>query len=307
MPNVFDEQAPQNVKSIGNVFADFLLNKGLYDEIEITADNYLELADLVGGHVRISVYCPQCKENRVFSSPGITYYRYMSGHGTIKEELESAIRSKRFFNPNGSSFNDFPEEEYRIMKFKFVCAMNPEHHLYYIVMASRDKVVKIGQYPSFADLSFPELKEYRKVITEKDEKELKRAIGLFANGIGIGSYVYLRRIFERIIDIAGKKAIADEKVDELTYNKAHVDEKIKMLAEYLPKALTNNPVSYGIISKGIHELSEEECLDFFPVLQNFILMILRQWDKIRKDEEDEREIQKSLIKIAEKIKNSKSI
>lgn len=32
---------------------------------------------------------------------------------------------------------------------------------------------KIGQYPSVADLSFPELKEYRKVMTKDDEKNLK--------------------------------------------------------------------------------------------------------------------------------------
>ena len=57
---------------------------------------------------------------------------------------------------------------------------------------------KIGQYPSVADLSFPELKDYRKVMSKDDDKELKRAIGLHASGIGIGSFVYLRRIFERI-------------------------------------------------------------------------------------------------------------
>ena len=34
--NVFDEQSPRKIKSRNNIFGDFLVNKGLYDEIEIT-------------------------------------------------------------------------------------------------------------------------------------------------------------------------------------------------------------------------------------------------------------------------------
>ena len=80
------------------------------------------------------------------------------------------------------------------------------------------------------------------------------------------------------------------------------DEKTKMIAQYLPKSLVNNPVFYGIISKGIHELSEEDCLEFFPVMQSFIMMILRQWEKIRRDEEEEKKLAISLSNIAAKVK-----
>lgn len=166
--------------------------------------------------------------------------------------------------------------------------MDNTHHLDYIVLTYRNKMKKIGQYPSVADLSLPELKEYRKVMTQEDEKELKRAIGLFASGIGVGSFVYLRRIFERIIVTASQRAIEEGNIKEEEFGKAHVNGKIKMLAGYLPKSLVNNPVFYGIISKGIHELSEEDCLEFFPVMQSFIMMILRQWEKIRRDEEEEK-------------------
>ena len=60
------------------------------------------------------------------------------------------------------------------MVFKFFCAMDNTHHLDYIVLTYGNKMKKIGQYPSVADLSFPELKEYRKVMTKEDEKELKK-------------------------------------------------------------------------------------------------------------------------------------
>ena len=81
-----------------------------------------------------------------------------------------------------------------------------------------------------------------------------------------------------------------------------VDEKVKMLANYLPETLVKNTVFYGIISKGIHELSEEDCLAFFPVMQSFIIMILRQWETLRKDKEEEQKLAASLNLIAQKVK-----
>ena len=72
--------------------------------------------------------------------------------------------------------------------------MDSTHHLDYIVLTNENGMKKIGQYPSVADLTFPELKEYRKIMTKDDEKEFKRAIGLYASGIGIGSFVYLRNL-----------------------------------------------------------------------------------------------------------------
>lgn len=313
--NVFNGREPREIKSIDNVFGDFLVNKGLYDEIEITKDNIFELADLVGGHVKIDIYCPKCKESRVFSCEMIPHYWYDEhNQEIIGRSLEEEIVSwQKIQKMDGISLADVPEESWtwtnksieddtRIMVFKFFCAMDNTHHLDYIVLTYGNKMKKIGQYPSVADLSFPELKEYRKVMTREDEKELKRAIGLFASGIGVGSFVYLRRIFERIIVTASQKAIGEGIIKEEEFNTAHVDEKIKMLVDYLPKSLVNNPVFYGIVSKGIHELSEEDCLEFFPVMQSFIMMILRQWEKIRRDEEEEKKLSASLSSIAAKVK-----
>lgn len=140
------------------------------------------------------------------------------------------------------------------------------------------------------------------IMSKDDEKELKRAIGLYASGIGIGSYVYLRRIFERIIVTASHKAISDGKIKAEDFGGARVNEKIKMLSDYLPKALVHNEAFYGIVSKGIHELSEEECIEYFPIMKSFIMMILRQWEKMRKDEEEEKQLSVALGSIAAKIK-----
>ena len=46
----------REMKSVNNIFGDFLVKSGLYDEIEITEDNIFELADLIGGHVKIESF-----------------------------------------------------------------------------------------------------------------------------------------------------------------------------------------------------------------------------------------------------------
>lgn len=313
--NVFTEQAKREIKSRDNLFGDFLVNKGLYDEIEITKDNIGELADLIGGHVKIDIYCPECGESRVFSCERIPYFWFDESREEIscrplEEEIVSWQQMQSLRGTPGINGSERPwtwsnnslEDDTRLMVFKFVCAMDGTHHLDYIVLTCGNKMKKIGQYPSVADLTFPELKEYRKVISKDDEKELKRAVGLFASGIGVGSFVYLRRIFERILLTASKHAIGEGKFNEEEFEKARVEEKIKMLADYLPKSLVSNSVFYGIVSKGIHELSENDCLEFFPVLQSFIMMILRQWEKIRKDAEEERKLAASLNNIASRVK-----
>ena len=139
-------------------------------------------------------------------------------------------------------------------------------------------------------------------MSKEDEKELKRAVGLFAAGIGVGSFVYLRRIFERIIVSASERAITEGKLKKENVETAPISNKIKLLSEYLPELLVNSPVFYGIVSKGIHELSEEDCLEFFPIMKSFIVMILRQWEKKRRDEEENQQLEASLNSIATRIK-----
>ena len=308
--NIFD-QATRNIKSKDNVFGNFLVEKGLYDEIEITSENIYELADLIGGHVKINVYCPKCEETRVFSSEAIKMYR---DEGDIMEfSLEEQVVSYQSeIKKPIPHFADAPEtpwqwnnaniaNDVRVMVFRFMCAMDESHRIDFIVLTEGNRMIKIGQYPSVADLSFPELKNYQKVMSKDDVIELRRAIGLYADGIGVGSYVYLRRIFERILDKTSKKAIEDGKIDAEKYKLAHMDEKTKMLSDYLPESMKDNMVFYKIVSKGIHALREEECIEYFPILKSYIMMIYRQWEKLREDEAEEKRISASINKISTEL------
>jgi hypothetical protein len=164
-------------------------------------------------------------------------------------------------------------------------------------------IQKVGTYPSLRDFHKDDLKKYNKVLTDKQRMELITAIMIANNGVGIGSYVYLRRIFEGIVFEEAKNAIEDGAITEEDFNKKRMDEKIVAIKDYLPAFLyDNHSALYGILSLGIHQLDEEECLGFYPVLYDCIILVLEDRLAQKKKEEMTRKATASLNKIAAAIK-----
>ena len=305
--NVFDQHKNSSSGSTQNVFSQFLQTKGLYDSMDITEENIQELVDLLNGGVRISAYCKQCKSERVFTMKPVVCYAMDRGEYEQIEVSNIIYEAQKFYcstSPNPLSTmltqsSDIAREKSRIIVLEFVCAMDNSHHLDYVVLTDNSIFRKIGQYPSVADLAFPELDKYNKVMSENDRRELGKAVGLFANGIGIGSYVYLRRILERLLEKV--KADAGDTVDSNMFKQARMGEKMKMLQDYLPKTLADNPSIYGILSKGIHELSEKECLSYFIVVKDCLLMIFDEWAREKEKSKKEESIRSELSRIASKL------
>jgi len=72
-------------------------------------------------------------------------------------------------------------------------------------------------------------------------------------------------------------------------------EKIELLKEHLPPFLVANKAIYSILSVGIHELDEQECLKHFEALKVGIELILDEkvdvYNKRKKIEEAQSRIQ----------------
>ena len=86
--------------------------------------------------------------------------------------------------------------------------------------------------------------------------------------------MYLRRIFESLVEEAHAIAQSDPAWDDEKYQRGRMTEKIEFLKDYLPDFLVQNQGLYGILSKGLHELTESECLQAFPVVRVGIEIIL---------------------------------
>lgn len=171
------------------------------------------------------------------------------------------------------------------------------HYLIHVEYAEDDKdnilsLSKVGQSPSVADFHIGQVRKYGKILPKDKMREFTKAIGLAANGVGIGSFVYLRRIFEHLVYEALEVAKDRNKEFDIDgFTTARMNEKIQMLSGFLPDFLVENHIIYGILSKGIHELSEEDCKKYFTILRESIEMILDE-----KLEAHQKELKKASIK-----------
>jgi hypothetical protein len=187
--------------------------------------------------------------------------------------------------PGGSNFLD--TGGYGTVKIK--CKRTDDIFRYYILWnSSKNHLIKVGQSPSVADLHISEIKQYKKLLSEEKLKEFTRAIGLAANGVGIGSFVYLRRIFEHLISEAYSTCLSEGLVTEEQYNRSRMDQKIGLLSAHLPVFLVENKSIYSVLSLGIHELDENTCLAHFDTLRVGIEIILdEKLDELKKREKVE--------------------
>ena len=190
----------------------------------------------------------------------------------------------------------------QIWVIRFGCSRNKGHEATFVVKVGEDFICKIGQYPSLADLQLEELKKYRKVLGSQ-YTEFTKAVGLNAHGIGVGAFVYLRRIFERLVDEAAKnKQQTDESWNIDQWRSRRADEKIKDLASFLPEFLVENASLYGILRKGIHELGEDECLSYFNVVKAGIECILDEMLAKEAERERRKAVSKDIARVTGEVR-----
>lgn len=157
------------------------------------------------------------------------------------------------------------------------CRRKDNDILKFFVLEGEDFVMKIGQCPSLADIQFAELgKKYDKFLSRGELQDYKKAIGLAAHGVGAGSFVYLRRIFEKLITDTFLEHKAELGIKEQDFLKERMADKVDILKSFLPSQLVAMKKIYGILSQGVHELTEQECLEYFGVLKLSIELILDQ-------------------------------
>lgn len=174
--------------------------------------------------------------------------------------------------------------------------------LYFFILNFENYLIKVGQYLSLADLQNSEIsKKYNKILLAQDLRDLKKAIGLSAHGVGAGSLVYLRRIFENIIWDTYEKNNKQLNIEEDDFKKKRMNEKVTTLKDFLPEQLVEMKNIYGVLSKGIHELSEEECLAYFPALKLSIELILDQKIEKEIEEKKNKNIKSELAEIVKKL------
>ena len=72
--NVFDSMPSKIVSGKDNIFANFLQTAGLYEPMKIDEDGIDDLILLLDGKVRISGFCNEFKDERVFTMMPYIYF-----------------------------------------------------------------------------------------------------------------------------------------------------------------------------------------------------------------------------------------
>lgn len=191
--------------------------------------------------------------------------------------------------------SNYYEDYFNFYRVTLKCKRYDTDKLRFFIFCDGERVVKIGQYPSLADIQFAEIgKKYDKHLSKEHLFEFKRAIGLAANGVGVGSFVYLRRIFENLIKEAFNENKHSLKIDEDTFKAKRMPERVVELKDFLPSQLVEMKKVYSVLSDGIHNLSEEDCLQYFSVLKLSIELIIDQKIEIALKQKRDEEVKKQV-------------
>jgi hypothetical protein len=225
---------------------EFCIAYPLYEEFTFAEEDDEAGWNLFFSREPIDTYCPGCNAQSIF---------HLHITGDIPRDLDAWVGSKR-------------------LAVVLKCSRDAAHKLFFLFNIEDRTVQKIGQYPSLADLNTYDVRQYSAVLSKGDFREFTKAIGLAAHGVGVGSFVYLRRIFENLVDAAYQIAKNDSGWDDDAYQNGRMAERIQLLAGHLPEFLVENRSMYKILSQGIHELTENECLAAFPVVKMGIELVL---------------------------------
>lgn len=258
--------------------------KGLYEPIEgLNSPEDAEKILLDRNSYRS--FCPYCgdmsvwvpKGRRDFESPFV--------------QMDPSSRMKNYFG----GYINFGKA--------FECSLC-HHELVFYFKYEDNKILKVGSYPSYKDIVRGKLMKEIAIPSGRIPRELSTALGLRAQGVLIGAYAYLRRIYETLIEEAALEAIKNNEFTSEDYKKEHLVDRIKMLANHLPECMQNNSVAYGILSKGIHELSEEDCESAFDYLYELIKNILEEKERKRLKKIREKDLSIGLQKCAQRFSSS---
>lgn len=277
-----------------------------YDEY-YESENFSFIKSIIFTKTEVIEYCPMCGNNEII---------YLSGKEVPEELIKNPIQVHSYKWENeeceyayDSALNKWKQ---RLSFFREKCI---DQHGNFTVSAKCKKghefqatfhvtkdwdLIKIGQYPSRMEFE-RYIKDYSKVLSKENNRELNSAIGLATHGVGAGSYVYLRRVFERLVfDIFNKEYKGEVTLDQFISKK--MEEKLKTLDIHFNDKI-NKKLLYGILSKGIHELDESECKEYFNLVLQAVLIILEEQLERKEKINRENEIAKLINDVHDKLKS----
>ena len=271
---------------------DLFLKMPLYDKLELNSALEYKLVDILRFSGKLDMFCVACNKETTFTGfdnltdyvPGVAYTSNSS------RLMERVFTLPKYFSHK------------KVFTVKLKCSRNENHLMLYNFYITNNVLIKIGQYPSLMDIAHHTLKKYKRLLGPELYTEFNKAVGLAALNVGLGSFIYLKRIFDHLLEDAHKKAFKLENWNELEYLASPLQKRIYLLRNQLPPYLVKKREAFTILNKDVHELSEAECLQYFPVLKGAIECMLDEKLIEISREQKKQQLDKSISEITAKKK-----
>ena len=278
------------------------------DEYHLNKEEFEKFKKYIGiNKEKIITYCHKCKKEFPFNIQ-VKYIDFMTD---INFTTENMIITENFANvvggrvdvKKGKIWGAMPpykkEKLYNnkiwYIEYLFECTNNSQHR--YLMMISIELkdgcfiVRKIGQNPSMLTIKGFDFDKYKNILEKLNAyDDYKKADLSNADHFFVGAYAYLRRIFEKLILFyLGEAKLDDNHMDtKINFVKDKFDPRIRGLLKNL----------YGILSKSIHELDEDESKEYYIYLKTVIDMQLEYMNTEEEKEKQSKRLGKILNKIA---------
>lgn len=242
-------------------FQNFLQNYPPYKVINFNYHNW----DLIihEGTLVIEQFCSKCGKVRSFKTKSLDAFL------AVHKNFDEANRIAGLMGKHIVQILAYYKVHFPVLEFSCQHDCGEEHAIPLLIQG--ETVMKIGQYPTFSKIEVEEgLKKYKNIIS-KYYPELTKSVSCYSQNMGIPAFVYLRRILEHLVDEKYKK-LGNVKEDEKFIDKL---KKVEETEEIIPIELESiKSQIYIVLSKGVHEYEEKECLLLYDSVKFVIESIL---------------------------------
>lgn len=249
--------------------------------------------------VSINMKCFRCDDKRTFMPLHIIY-----------TSRAITVNIDRYNIANSS-----PKEGSHFI-LRYICASCGTFERIFVLRVGKSlkQIFKTGQYPSW-DIAVS--KDLEKIMGEFSEY-YKKGLICESQSYGIGANAYFRRIVEGIIDellgqipdlMSGEERTQYEKALEESRKTKITQEKIALVKDLLPPILIPeryNPLKtlHEVLSEGVHELTDEECLENAQIIRDTLTFLV---NSILKRKKEQQEFSEGMKKLLEKKKKTTEI
>lgn len=248
---------------------------------------------------------------RYYSSGGY------AGHQLVTPDIQlhcanDACGGTRFYRRIGESPPDIPDNSWRFLYLTYQCSNCRNSEKTFSLAAQRDEGAETGRCYKFGELpEFGPLTAARLIKLIGPDRELFLKGRRCENqGLGIGAFVYYRRVVENqrnrildeIIKVSRKLGAPAEAVEKLEAAKAETQfsKALSAVRDAIPQALLingHNPLLllHAALSDGLHDRTDEHCLE----LASSVRVVLAELsERLAQALKDEAELNRALAKLA---------